>query len=106
VKLTNIINFEISDILTSNILWHVGVASAIGQVARKLLLGGFVAGSLFIHNSQPLLEHSRGRETWLKRQTSATTIAHALLTDIARTLQTAVNACRPCTSAHAHNEVV
>jgi hypothetical protein len=52
------IDFEVSD---SNM--HVGVASAIGPVARKPLLGGFVAGSLFIHNSQPLLELSRGRET-------------------------------------------
>jgi hypothetical protein len=32
VKLTKIIDFEVSD---SNI-WHVGVAPAIGQVARKL----------------------------------------------------------------------
>jgi hypothetical protein len=46
VKLTN---FEVSD---SNM--HVGVACVIGPV---LLLG---AGSLFIHNSQPLLELSRG----------------------------------------------
>ena len=73
----------------------MGVASAIGPVARKPLLGGFVAGSLFIHNSQPLLELLSGRETWLARQTSATTKAHAhgaMLTDIARTLQTAVMA--------------
>ena len=68
----------------------MGVASAIGPVARKPFIGDFVAGSLFIHNSQPFLKLSSGRKTW---QTSATTKAHAhgtLLTDIARTLQTAV----------------
>jgi hypothetical protein len=90
VKLTKMSDFEVSD---SNMA--VGVASAIGLVARKPLLGGFVAGSLFIHNNQPLLELSRGRETWLTRQTSVTTVVHAhgaymYLTDIARTLQTAV----------------
>ena len=89
------INFEVSDSLTFK---HVGVASAIGLVARKPLLGGFVAGSLFIHNIQPLLELSSGRETWLTRQTSATTKAYAhgaLLTDIAKTFQTAVHSHLP-----------
>ena len=61
-------------------------------MARKTLLVGFVTGSLFVHDIQPL----SGKETLnksLTRQTSPTTKAHvhgALLTDIARTLQTAV----------------
>jgi hypothetical protein len=57
-----------------NQTWHVGVASAIGPVARKLLLGGFVAGYLFLHNSQPLLELSKGRETWLTMNLGAPTL--------------------------------
>ena len=70
-------------------------------MARKTLLAGFVTGSLFIHNIliifNLLLELSSGKETLKKRltrQTSATTKVHvhgALLTDIARTLQTAVS---------------
>ena len=76
-KLTKMIDFEVSWHSYFSNIWHVGMASAIGPVARKPLLGGFVAGSLFIHNSQPLLELSSGRETWLTRQTSATTTVHA-----------------------------
>ena len=79
----------------------MGVASAIGTVARNPLLGGFVASSLFIHNNQPLLEPLRGRETWLTRQTSVTTIAHAhgtSLTDIAKRCKPlyTVNHCCSC----------
>ena len=77
----------------------MGVASAIDPVARKPLLWDFVVGSLFIHDSQPFPELSSGKETWLTRQTSATTKAHALgalLTDIARALQTAVCAQTGC----------
>ena len=61
-------------------------------MARMTLLAGFVTGSLFIHNIQPLTRTiSSGKETLKKRltrQTSATTKAHAhgaLLTDTART---------------------
>ena len=65
-------------------------------MARKTLLVGFVTGSLFIHNTQPLPWTLKWEETLNKRltqQTSATTKAHAhgaLLIDIARMLQTAV----------------
>jgi hypothetical protein len=91
VKFTKMIDLEVSD---SNMACGHGLCYRLG--ARKLLLGDFVAGSLFIHNcnSHPLLELSRGRETWLTRQiTSIITIVHAhgtLLTGVARTLQTAV----------------
>ncbi len=64
------IDFEVSDanIAIGMWAWRLG--------GQKALLGGFVAGSLIIHNSQPLLELSRGRETCLTRQTSVTTIVH------------------------------
>jgi hypothetical protein len=88
VKLTKMIDFEVSD---SNMACGRGLCYRPGgqKAASRGLCGCF----LFIHNSQPLLKLSRGRETWLTRQNSVTTIAHAhgtLLTDIARTLQTAV----------------
>jgi hypothetical protein len=81
VKLTKMIDFEVSD---SNMACGRGLCYRPGgqKAASRGLCGCF----LFIHNSQPLLKLSRGRETWLTRQNSVTTIAHAhgaLLTDIA-----------------------
>jgi hypothetical protein len=70
----------------------LGVASAISPVARKPLLEGFVAGSLYTIVNLPRTLKRDSRETYLTKQTSDTEIVHAhgaLLTDVARTLQTA-----------------